>query len=66
MPAVDNETLSDFGTFLKDLGRRYFGDQELEAKPKTISLAALRRLAGGERGKKGSVRFDSEGGYQEL
>jgi hypothetical protein len=56
-----------YGAFLKEVGRRYFGNQEAgEPKGKMISLAALRKLAGGKRGMKRSVRFDNEGGYREL
>jgi hypothetical protein len=55
-----------YDAFLKEVGRRYFGNQEVEPKGKITSLAALRKLAGGKRAMKGSVRFDNEGGYREL
>ena len=64
----DNDMLRpvSYDAFLKEVGRRYFGNQEVEPKGKITSLAALRKLAGGKRAMKGSVRFDNEGGYREL
>jgi hypothetical protein len=69
VPIVDNDDMLrpvSYGAFLKEIGRRHFGNQEVEPKGKIISLAALRKLAGGKRGMKRTVRFDNEGGFQEL